>query len=179
MNTVFAFEIAVSHRAANGDRSTVNASVGIRIAIDQVNRIVAFLGPLRVHPQHHLGPVVGIGSAIASVDGQDRAARIVGSVEQCFEFKIVKNDLQLGNFGFDFGDNVRIFFGHFLERIKIFAGGQKFLHRSDDRLERFQLPDGLLSSFLIVPKVGGSHSIFDFSRLLDFGIVVKESLAAG
>ena len=49
--------------------------------------VVVLLGPLDVHPQQHLGPIVGVGAAVAGVDRQDRPVPIVRTVQQDCEFQ--------------------------------------------------------------------------------------------
>ena len=44
---------------------------------------------MRVHAQQHLGPVVGVGAAVAGVDREDRAGRVVRAVEQRLELELL------------------------------------------------------------------------------------------
>ena len=55
------------------------------LAVEQLDGVVVLLGPLDVHPQQHLGPVVGVGAAVAGVDREDRAGGVVRAVEQGLE----------------------------------------------------------------------------------------------
>ena len=48
------------------------------LPIEQLDRVAVLLGPVRVHPQQHLGPVVGVGAAVAGVDREDRAGASCG-----------------------------------------------------------------------------------------------------
>ena len=82
MQTGFTFQVTVRHRAANRDRGAVDPGLIVIVSIQQFDRVVVCLRPVAVHPQQHLGPVVGIGSAITRVDGHDRTVGVVGTVEQ-------------------------------------------------------------------------------------------------
>ena len=46
------------------------------------------LGPAQVHPQQHLGPVLGVGAAGAGVDGDDGVAGVVLAAEQARLFEL-------------------------------------------------------------------------------------------
>ena len=63
-----ALEIAVGHRPADGDRRVADAGLLVVLPLEQLDRVAVLLRPLRVHPQQHLGPVVGVGAAVAGVD---------------------------------------------------------------------------------------------------------------
>ena len=45
-----------------------------------------------------------------------------------------------------------VFLGHLEQRRQVFAAQLHFFQRADDRLERFQLADHLLSRLLVVPE---------------------------
>ena len=53
-----------------------------RARLEQLDAEAAPLGPAHQHPQHHLGPVLGVGAAGAGVDGHERVAGVVGAGEQ-------------------------------------------------------------------------------------------------
>ena len=109
--------------------------------------VILFRRPERVHPQHHFGPVVGVGAAIACVDRENRMATVVRAVEQRFEFQRFEfafDRLDLGaNFIFDRG----VLFGHFDQRFDVFVFAGDFEQGRDDGFKRFEAPDRFLSRF--------------------------------
>ena len=64
------------------------------LPFEQFDRVAVLLRPLRVHPQQHLGPIVGVGAAVAGVDRHDRAGRVVPAVEQRFELELFETLLR-------------------------------------------------------------------------------------
>ena len=84
----FALQIPVGHGTANCNRGAVNSSLVVVVAVEQCDRILIFLSPSGVHPQHHLGPIVGIGAAVAGVDREDRAGAVVGAAQQRLQFQL-------------------------------------------------------------------------------------------
>ena len=56
------------------------SSPGARL--QQLDLEAAPLGPAHLHPQHHLGPVLGVGAAGAGVDRDERVAGVVAAGEQ-------------------------------------------------------------------------------------------------
>ena len=77
-----ALQIAIGHRPADGDGGAVDAGFFVVLPLDQRHVVAVLLGPLRVHAEQHLGPVVGVGAAVAGVEADDRPVRIVRAVEQ-------------------------------------------------------------------------------------------------
>ena len=54
--------------------------VGKVVAVQQADRVFVFLCPLTVHAEQHFGPIVGIGAAIAGIDGQDGTGVVMRSI---------------------------------------------------------------------------------------------------
>ena len=66
VNALLALEIAVGHRPADRDAGAVDARLGVVVAVEQFGVEIVFLRPLNVHAQQHVGPIVGVGSAVAA-----------------------------------------------------------------------------------------------------------------
>ena len=64
------------------------------LPLEQLDRVAVLLGPQRVHAQQHLGPIVGVGAAVAGVDRKDRAGRVVPAVEERFELELFELGFQ-------------------------------------------------------------------------------------
>ena len=115
---------------------------------------------MHVHPQQHLGPVVGVGAAVAGVDREDRAGRVVRAVEQGLELELLRR-----------APSSRVDFGRALRRrttrprsaISIIAARSslrldRFVERLDDR-RRATLRSSTrgLGLLLVVPEAGAGH----------------------
>ena len=72
--------VGVLARDAEGRR--LDAGLLPRARLQQLDLEAALLGPAHLHPQHHLGPVLGVGAARAGVDGDERVAGVVVAREQ-------------------------------------------------------------------------------------------------
>ncbi len=94
----FTLQIAVRQRAAHGNRRVVDPGLVVVAAVQQFHRIVVLLGPLRVHPQQHLGPVIGVGSSVTGMDREDRATGVVGAVEQVLQLELLDFALETCDF---------------------------------------------------------------------------------
>ena len=73
---------AVGVLALHGHRRRLEARLLARARLDELRLVAAVGRPAQVHPQHHLGPVLGIGAAGAGVDRDDGVARVVLAVEE-------------------------------------------------------------------------------------------------
>ena len=80
------------------------------LPFEQLDRVAVLLRPERVHPQQHLGPIVGVGAAVAGVDREDRAGRVVPAVEQGLELELLDERFERGDFA-----------GHFVGERRILA----------------------------------------------------------
>ena len=85
-----ALEIAVGHRPADGDAGALNAGHAVVLPVEQLDVVVVRLRPVDVHPQQHLGPIVGVGAAVAGVDAQDRVVAVVRAAQQRLQLQIVE-----------------------------------------------------------------------------------------
>ncbi len=56
------------------------------LQVDDLALEAAALGPAQVHPEQHLGPVLGLGAAGAGMDGDDRVLPIVLAAEHLLDF---------------------------------------------------------------------------------------------
>ena len=73
---------AVGVVAGDAERCRLDAGLLPGAGLEQLDLEAAPLGPAHLHPQHHLGPVLGVGAARAGVDGHERVARVVVAGEQ-------------------------------------------------------------------------------------------------
>ena len=140
----------------------VDAGLFVVLPIEQLGGIAFLGGPMQIHPQHHLGPVVGVGAAVAGVDRENGSLGVERAVEQAFQLK-------LGNQAFD-ADRVRAAIRrqttHLLRPCRSSLGCRRRPRSasssglsSDSNF--FQLGDRGLGLFLIVPERGAGHLFFD------------------
>ena len=83
-----ALQIAVGHRPADGDRGAGDAGLFVVLPVEHLGLVAVSSGPLDVHPQQHLGPIVGVGAAVAGVDREHGGVGVVRPVEQRLEFQL-------------------------------------------------------------------------------------------
>ena len=80
--------VGVLALGAEGGR--LDAGLLPRADLEQLDLEAALLGPAHQHPQHHLGPVLGVGAARAGVDGDERVAGVVAAGEQPLLLELVE-----------------------------------------------------------------------------------------
>ena len=133
--------------------------------------------PVQVHALQHLGPVVGLGAAHASLNGDEAVAMVVLLREQTLRLHLVhvRNHLVDGfiHFGKEFG--IVAFLGHFIANGGIFKFAHHQLERLNLRAHDFQLIDGFLCRTLVTPEFRGFHLGRQSFTLEDLCWVVKES----
>ena len=113
MNAVLPFQITVGHRTPDRDRGAVDARFFVILPVEERNHVVVLLGPLRVHPQQHFRPVVGVGPPVAGVDADHRCRGVVRTVQQCLELQAVERFFQALNFGAHLGCVIPVFLRQF------------------------------------------------------------------
>ena len=75
-------EIAEDVVALEPDGGALEPGLFSRLVVEDLGLEALALGVAQVHPQQHLGPVLGLGAAGPGMDGQDGVAGIVRVVEQ-------------------------------------------------------------------------------------------------
>jgi len=174
-----ALEVAVGPRSTDCHGRALNAGHSVVLAIEELDRVVVLRRPGRIHPQQHLGPVVGVGAAVAGVDRHQGVAGVVGAREQRREFERIDHLLEAIRLGGEIGLERGVFPGEFLEGLEVAAGGDRLLERLEHRVDRLQLRDGCLGPLLVVPEVGPAHRSFEAGGGLLASVPVKGSPAAG
>ena len=129
-----------------------------------------------VHPQQHLGPIVGVGAAVAGVDRQDRRVGVVRAAEQRFELQVVEH--RLGPVELRRSSATKLGSSSPISTsVSISPSRDRLVERLEHGVQAFQLRDRGLGRLLVVPEIGGGHPLFDRCGLRLFGRVVKESPA--
>ena len=135
--------------------------------------------PGRIHPQHHLGPVVGVGAAVTGVNRDERVARVVRAGEERGELEAVDQLLEAIGLLLELTLERDVLAGQLFQRLEVAANGQRLLQRLEQRVEGFQLGDGGLCLACVIPEVGLPHRVFELRRGCLASLPVKGSPAAG
>jgi hypothetical protein len=178
MDAHLSFEIAVGPRASNRDRGTLNARHRVILAIEQFDGVVVLAGPGRVHPQHHLGPIIGIGAAVPGMDRDERVARIVRTGEERREFQTIDELFKPAGLLGKLALQRDVLAGEFFHGFEVAADAQRLFEWLEQRVEGFQLCDGGLCLAGVVPEVCLAHRVFQPGRRCLASLPVKGSPAA-
>ena len=121
------------------------------------------LGPARVHAQHHLGPVLGVGAARAGVDLGHRVVAVVLTGEQRTQLEHRETAIEVGHVSFDLGSQrlVALLLEKLVEGLGV---GQAAFEPGGELEVLVDLPE--LASHVpgvvgVVPEVGLRHSLFE------------------
>ena len=151
-----------------------------RLHVLHFNGEPAALGPPGIHPEKHIGPVIGLRATGAGLDGEDGVVTIESTGQERGDFDFVDRRRQLLHGGDEFRTVFGLFFGgagrdelqHDIHVVQFLAK----LHDRDDRLfQAVDLSNMPLGLVVIIPETGGAHlgvQRFYFSQLL---FAVKET----
>ena len=175
----FALQVAVGHRTAKGQGRALNAGDDVVLAVENLHLVAALLGPVDVHAQQHFGPIVGVGAAVAGINGKDGPLGVEGAVEQPLELQFAEELFEAFDFAGHLAGERAIFAGHVHQHAQIVGRGNGFVERLENRAQRFQFGNRGAGFFLIIPEVRSGHFLFNGGRLPPFAGMVKESPAVG
>ena len=178
VNAHLPLQIAVGPWAADRYGGALDASYRVVLPVEQFDGVVMLAGPGRIHPQHHLGPVVGIGAAVPGVDRDECIARVVRAGKECGEFEAVHEFLKPVRLLLELAFERDVFAGQFFQRLEIATDCQRFVERLQQRVEGFKLGDGGLCPARVVPEISLPHRVFQTGRGCLASLPVKESPAA-
>ena len=110
---------AVGVLALDAEGGGLDAGLLPRARLQQLDLEAAPLGPAHLHPQHHLGPVLGVGAARAGVDGHERVAGVVGAGEQALLLERREARLDRAERLLDLGGELRVLLGELDEPLEV------------------------------------------------------------
>ena len=87
-----------------------------------------------IHPQHHLGPVLGVGAARAGVDGHERVAGVVVAGEQALLLERGQARLDRGERLLELGGELRVLLGELDEPVEVLGVGLQLRERVEPAL---------------------------------------------
>ena len=147
--------------------------------LDQLDIKALGLAPAQVHAQQHLGPVLRLGAAAAGLDVQVGGVGIVLAGEHAPELEPAQRLVHRGQLGLDVGEHVGVAVGQ--RHVKELGGIGQFLaglaQRGDLGLDLRQLAADVLRALRLVPEAGVGLFGLQLFKLLDQGLVVKDSPA--
>ena len=119
--------VGVLARGAEGGR--LDAGLLPRARLQQLDLEAAALGPAHHHPQHHLGPVLGVGAARAGVDGHERVAGVVLAGEQPLLLERGQALLDRGERLLELGGELGVLLGELDEPLEVVGVGLQLRER--------------------------------------------------
>jgi len=154
MHARFGPEIPVCVFAGNLDRHALDSGLGPTGLVDDACLEAVLFGIPEIHPEQHLGPVLGIDASGSGMDGNQRVRAVVRSGKD-------ESELPFPQFLLDL---LRLFVKVFLLVFREPSEGGKFIQVAKSRIdpvdgaelpiEGFKLPQDLRGLGRIVPKVG-------------------------
>ena len=88
-------EQAIGEPSLHDERGRQQPGLGSLRRLIHLDAEASTFGPARVHPQHHLGPVLGIGATGAGVHLGDGVGLVVVALEQALDLKATNAPLKL------------------------------------------------------------------------------------
>jgi len=139
-----------------------------------------FFAIFQIHAQQHRGPVLGFGTAGASLDFQEAGHRVRRVVEHAAEFKGGDLGFQFGIVGLDReqGFLVAFFLAHGKQFAAVVDAALDFFQHQHDVFQRFFLAPEFLGALGVVPDLGIFHLLVEEGQALTLLIVVKDTSAA-
>ena len=77
VHAFFRFQVTIGIATGDQERGTFDACLVAVLEIHCFHTITVAFGIAHIHPQQHLGPVLGFGAAGAGVQGENRIIRII------------------------------------------------------------------------------------------------------
>ena len=174
MVAALAFEIAVSIIAADGDGGVADPGFFRVGAFQKLHLKALDFRPAEIHPQKHLGPVGGIGAALARLHFEIGVARVFGLRHDRLEFDRIHLGAELFERGRQFLFARLIFLGELQQHGQILRRLREFLQRFDGGIDPAEFAHHALGFFLVVPEIGRGHQLVDFLNAGFFGSEVKD-----
>ena len=132
-----------------------------RLVIDDFGLEAALFGPLQIHAQQHLGPVLRFSAACAGMNRADRIELIVVAAEQHLGFRNADLMLQTLDQRAKFFQGFFILFGKFKEHAGVGNLRFKLLLPLNLLLQNGSFLQKFLGRFLIVPKIRRRSLVLD------------------
>ena len=148
---------AVGVLAAGAEGRRLDAGLLPRARLQQLDLEAAPLGPAHHHPQHHLGPVLGVGAAGAGVDGDERVTGVVLAGEQALLLERGEPLLDRRQRLLQLGGDLRVLLGELDEPVEVLGVGLELLERVEPPLRARVLGADAPGRLGLVPEARRAH----------------------
>ena len=145
--------------------------------LDDLGAEAALVGPAQVHAQQDVGPVLGLGTAGASLDIEVAVVGVHLVAEHAAELELLENFAQALDFGHDVvhGAFVVFFGGHFQQIARIGQATGQVVDGFDDLRQGSAFTAQALGVFGLVPDVRVFEFAVYFDETIMLLIVVKDT----
>ena len=114
MDATFGFQPAIGVMAGDFKGRRFDAGLFASAFLDPLHLIAVGLAPAHIHAAHHLGPILGLGTAGAGMDFQEAVIAVGFPRQQAFDLLFLANLGQRGDVRLGLADDVAVIF-HFAE----------------------------------------------------------------
>ena len=172
MDAVLAFEHTVGVRALDHHGRGLDAGLVAVQHVQHLNAVPVGFGPAGVHTVEHFGPVLGLGSAGACVEGQDGVVVVVLAVQHRHELQLVDGLLDALNGLLTLGGQggIVLFLDHFQQRLGFLILGSQLTEALELVLHFAHLTDDFLAAGLVIVEAGHRHLVFQLGKALLAGL---------
>jgi hypothetical protein len=173
----FGSQQAVGVFAFNSERHTFQSGFLAWLILEHFGFEATLLGPLEIHAQQHLGPVLRLGAAGAGLDVDERVHRIHLAGEHALELQLADLRLELGQvIGHRLrGVVVAVGDRHFQQVAGVIQPGGQRVDAVDDGVQAGAFAAQFLRARRVVPHGGNFQFAGYFFKAFAFRSVVKDT----
>ena len=164
VDALLAAEQTVGVLAFDQERGRLDPGLLPRRGLEQLHLEPALLGPAHLHPQQHLGPVLGVGPAGAGVDRDERVAGVVAAREQPLLLELVEALLHAPHLLLELRRDLRILLGELRQRLEILDVALEVAVHRQPTARACVLGADLRRPLLILPEARRAHLLFRARR---------------
>ena len=169
----FSLEVSEGERTANDNRRAVDARLLVVLPVDDFDLVGVHFRPVDVHSQEHFRPVVGVGAAVARLNGHDSRIVVDRTGQERFHAQLFERLFHLVDFCDGFVETGLVLFGDFHNGVHVVTGGKRLVKRLDNAFCRLEFVHKRLRLVLIVPESGLPHEVFDFPGARGSAVAVQ------
>ena len=168
MNTLLGFQITVGVLSVHLEGYRFHTGLITVQHIQHLNAVAVGLGPAGVHAVEHLGPVLRLGAAGAGVEGQDRVAVVVLTVEHRHELQLIDGLLHTVDslLALSGEGGVVLLLDHLQQGLGLLILGGELAEALQLIFDLTHLTDDLLAALLIIVEAGHRHLVLQLSQTL-------------
>jgi len=178
MDSRLSLKVAVRIIPVDRKGYTLDPSLLTGQVVDDLGLKFLPLGPAEVHAQEHIGPILGLGTAGAGMDGYNGIAGVILPPEHALEFCGLNLLLDPRHFGRNFAQGLFIIFlpGQLEVSFGVFYFRPQVFPKAQIRLKGSPFLEQSLGTFVIVPEIRFEDFLLDLLKPGSFGFQVKDDL---